>query len=239
MRAYNSLTVSQVVLDVIDDLLVFGDPVSPRGLKCWEFLNFVATVFEPDDGPVVCRDSEHNARMAKYLAAEKKLYDSGERRASEYAKHAKLWDAIKNPDGTINSAYGWLIERNDSACGRTQWDWAKYQLLDDLDTRQAVVHVNLPEHQWEGNKDFPCTMHLHFMIRCGKLHLTAVMRSCDVTRGLVYDMPYFISLQKRMVKELRFHKLGVDMGTYTHVAHSLHLYETEVAKARKMIGDVV
>lgn len=232
-------TTSDAVLWCIGNIIDYGEEVSPRGQKSYEWLNAMITVLAPNSKPIVCRDWAHNIRMERYLGAEMHLYHTMENRAEVYARHAKLWAQIANPDGTINSCYGKLIF-GDLNCRSayvgagewfSQWEWAKRSLQSDPDTRQAIVRLNHPIHQWWGNKDFPCTMHLHFLCRGRLLHLTAVMRSCDVTRGLPYDMPYFVSLQERMAKEL-----GLTVGYYTHIAHSLHLYESEMDKAMSMIG---
>jgi thymidylate synthase len=43
-------------------------------------------------------------------------------------------------------------------------------------------------------------------------------------------MPWFCELQEQMAEEL-----GVLPGTYTHFAHSLHLYESDLEVARRML----
>lgn len=119
---------------------------------------------------------------------------------------------------------------------RTPWDWAKLSLIMDKDTRQAILRFSLPEHQWVGNKDQTCTMHGLFMIRENKLNLTINMRSNDMTLGLVYDMPWFISLMYRMQEELKemYPQLGI--GTYTHYVHNIHVYDRDEDKILKMLG---
>lgn len=235
---------SQAVMGEIKSLLHIGGSIDPRGKNTVEFTDRLFCVTHPFSGPIKSEWVEHNRVMAAYFAEEVRLYDAGELNAAVYAERAKLWNAVKNPDGTVNSCYGHLIAHAlrcrtcwDGVNDLTQWQWARRRLEADKASRQAIVRVGGDKHQWEGVRDLPCTMHLNFLVRCGRLNLTAVMRSCDVTRGLPYDMPYFILLQERMLGELQATYPDLKMGTYTHFAHSLHLYETEVAKARKMIGD--
>jgi len=94
----------------------------------------------------------------------------------------------------------------------------------------------LPEHAWVGNKDFPCTLHGIFMIRDNKLHLTINMRSNDLMLGLVYDMPWFVSLMYKMVDELKDLYPELEVGYYTHIVHSLHIYERDNEKIERMLG---
>lgn len=121
---------------------------------------------------------------------------------------------------------------------RTPWEWAKQSLINDKDTRQAILRFSLPEHQWQGNKDQTCTMHGNFLIRQDKLHLSVVMRSNDLTLGLVYDLPWFCSLLDKMVDELKPYYPDLVKGHYTHTVHSLHIYERDEEKIKKMLGVV-
>lgn len=209
-------------------------------------MNFVGIVHEPSPEPIVTQDEERNAKIAKYTMAEFALYDSGTNAVEDFARHAPFWREIANPDGTVNSAYGHLIWKTHSCghhtkhqqlgYGMTPWQWAAYQLTKDKDSRQAFLRFSLPEHQWIGNKDQVCTMHGNFLIRNDRLHLTIVMRSNDVVKGLVYDMPWFCSLMFRMQHELVTQYPDLKVGTYTHIAHSLHVYERDLPLVYSMLG---
>ena len=123
------------------------------------------------------------------------------------------------------------------AARRTPWEWAKESLIKDKDTRQAILRFSLPEHQWIGNKDQTCTMHGNFLIRENKLNFSVVMRSNDAVLGLAYDLPWFVSLMDRMVEELRPYYPDLEVGHYTHTVHSFHMYERDLDRVNKMIGD--
>jgi thymidylate synthase len=171
--------------------------------------------------------------MADYLAKEEAMYLTGERQAEIWAEQAsKFWSKLANPDGTINSNYGWLMFQNRSLPNDlTPWEWAVDSLRKDRNSRQAFVRLSLPEHQAEGIKDQPCTLYAIYHIRDNLLHATTVMRSNDVVKGLAYDMPWFCKCQGMMAREV-----GVKVGTYTHFANSMHLYERDIDAARKMLG---
>jgi thymidylate synthase len=213
---------------------------APRDQKIRERLNVMFTVTQPTDGPLVTRDPARNAVLADYHAKEMALYASGTRDAADFTKASKFWSAISNPDGTVNSAYGWLIDK-DPSCGVkpdvvTPWTWAREALEKDLDTRQAILKFHKREFLSPDVADQVCTMHAVFHVRYGKLHMTTVMRSNDVCRGLAYDLPYFCHLQLRMRDELNHAGHPVTLGSYTHVAHSLHLYERDLDKAYAMLA---
>jgi thymidylate synthase len=223
--------------------------VSPRGQKTYESLNFVGIVHEPSATPIETLSPERNEKIARYTAHEFELYRSGTREAEEFAKAAPFWRSIANPDGTVNSAYGYLIWKNFS-CGRqwthesgitfkamNPWAWALRSLQEDKDTRQAFLRFSLPEHQWFGNRDQVCTMHGQFMIREDQLHFTIVMRSNDIVKGLVYDMPWFCSLMEMMRDDLLPLYPNLTIGSYTHIAHSLHMYERDLPLVYEMLGE--
>lgn len=104
---------------------------------------------------------------------------------------------------------------------RAQYSVIAERLKADPDTRQAVVTMwNATLDVDGGHADHPCTLSHTFLIRDGKLNLKTVMRSNDVWWGFAYDAFQFTRVQLTMA-----HALGLDVGTYTHHAISMHLYE--------------
>lgn len=224
---------------------------SPRGQPTREILDYSFKVLNPVNEPIVTRDEGRNEVIKRYTEQEVALYDSKTNLAEDFGKASKFWLKLANPDGTVNSAYGHLIWANRShgngsheygkdvwgeECLRTPWEWAKLSLEQDKDTRQAILRFSLPDHQWVGNKDQTCTMHGNFLIRDNKLHLSIVMRSNDLMKGLVYDMPWFVSLMDRMVEELKPTYPELEKGHYTHTVHSMHIYERDEKTILAMLG---
>ncbi|MFG0245710.1 MAG: thymidylate synthase [Phycisphaerales bacterium JB052] len=112
-----------------------------------------------------------------------------------------------------------------------QLNQAYHLLRKDPDTRQAVVNVYNYMQDGHGDKrNEPCTLALHFLLRDGALNMTAYMRSNDIWWGFPYDMAAFAFLQQVMA-----HWLGVELGTYTHVATSLHMYESMIPTIEKFL----
>jgi thymidylate synthase len=162
----------------------------------------------------------------------------GRRDVAYISKYAKFWESIKNSDDTVNSSYGWLLFNNPNEHGLTQYRWALESLAQDKDSRQAVLHFNLPSHQYSGNKDFVCTMYGIFQIRDNRLNFTVSMRSNDVILGLPTDVAFFTILQSQMLSHLRTYAgyPELELGTYTHIANSSHIYERHFDIASKMIN---
>lgn len=264
MKVYQNA--SEAYLGTLKDVYSNPDVTSaPRGQPVREKLDYSFRVLQPTSDPIVTKDAKRNETIASYTTKEVELYNSCSNSAEDFGKASKFWLSLANPDGTVNSAYGHLIWAKKShgsdfeqeyveAQGfwdgdipgsvkvqkpvrRTPWEWAKQCLLEDKDTRQAILRFSLPEHQWKGNKDQTCTMHGNFLIRNDQLHLSVVMRSNDLTLGLVYDMPWFMGLMDRMIDELKHQYPNLTKGHYTHTVHSLHIYERNEEMVKKMLGE--
>lgn len=216
---------------------------APRGLPIREKVDYSFSILNPTSEPIKTLDEERNKTIADYTNKEVTLYNSGTNLVADFAKASKFWEKLANPDGTINSAYGFLIWKNYSCTSRfsnramTPWEWARDSLIADKDTRQAIMRFSLPEHQWMGNKDQTCTMHGNWLIRDDKLNLSIVMRSQDMVKGAVYDWPWFCGLMDTMLAELKPKYPSLEKGTYTHFVHSIHCYEKDTETILKMIGE--
>ena len=205
---------------------------SPRGMKIFEMTDAAIVV----EDPTYCLyENDRRSSQFKYIAAELVWYFTGRNDADFITPYAKFWDQIKNKDGTVNSAYGNLIFTEELEDGRNQYRWALDSLIQDKDSRQAIIHFNKPSHQWNGNKDFVCTLNGIFQIRDNKLNFTIDMRSNDLILGTPTDVAFFCLLQIRMLEHLRNHYPELELGTYTHIAHSLHLYERHFDLASEML----
>lgn len=246
MKVYESI--SEAYLGTLADVYYNPDITSsPRGQLCREKIDYMFRVLRPDDAPIVTKDQKRNAVIESYTRKEVDLYNSCTNSAQDFGEASKFWLSLANPDGTVNSAYGYLIWANAShgsdfegegSIRRTPWGWTKHSLIADKDTRQAILRFSLPEHAWKGVKDFTCTLHGNFLIRNDELLFSVVMRSNDLTLGLVYDLPWFCSLMDKMVEELKPHYPNLTKGHYTHTVHSLHIYERNCEMVKKMLGEV-
>jgi len=205
---------------------------SPRGMKIFEMTDAAIVV----EDPTFCLyENDRRSSQFKYIAAELVWYFTGRNDADFITPYAKFWDQIKNKDGSVNSAYGNLIFTEQLEDGRNQYRWALDSLIQDKDSRQAILHFNKPSHQWYGNKDFVCTLNGIFQIRDNRLNFTVDMRSNDLILGTPTDVAFFCLLQIQMLEHLRKYYPELELGTYTHIAHSLHLYERHFDLVSEML----
>jgi thymidylate synthase len=203
-----------------------------RGTVSREQLNVALVVEDPR---LCLYTNPARSSQMKYIAAELVWYYLGRNDVAFISKWAKFWEQIQNDDGTANSAYGNLIFKMKNQHGLSQYQWAIQSLIKDPYTRQAVMHFNMPIHQYFGNKDFVCTMNVNVHIRENKLHLKLNIRSNDAVWGTPTDAAFFCSLQMQMLNHLREVYPTLELGTYTHVADSYHVYDRHYDLVNKML----
>lgn len=206
---------------------------APRGKKIRELVNFKFTIAHPNKN---LYKNKIRSSQVKYIANEFIWYLAGDLNVDFISKFGKMWDSLRNPNSKfVNSNYGYLIFYDRNPVGLTQWQWALNSLKKDNDTRQAILHFNSSNHQFNGVKDFPCTLYAIFQIRNNKLDFTVHMRSNDIILGLPTDFAFFNFLHQHMYLSLENDIKNLKMGTYTHFANSLHLYEQHFGLVEQML----
>lgn len=165
----------------------------------------------------------------RYAIGELLWYNSGSNRLSDIQAYTGAWDRMSDDDATVNSNYGYCIQHK---YGFNQMDYVYKLLSEHPESRQAVIHIKEARDIFEKpTKDVNCTVCLQFFIRDEKLHMTVFMRSNDAWNGTPYDIFQFTAMQIQLAM-----KLGIGIGTYTHLAGSLHLYERDYLTSLKNIS---
>lgn len=153
----------------------------------------------------------------KYAEREWQWYLSQNRSVEELKKHAPIWDKMHGGDNIVNSNYGWQWGRNN------QLDKTIEQLKKDKNTRQAWISIFDGKEKDQYQYDTPCTLAVGFSVHpCAdnELNMTVLMRSNDLVYGFCNDQYCFSKLQELVASEL-----GLEVGTYYHFAHDMHIYE--------------
>jgi len=235
MRIYKGETFAEVYQTALTD--VMNEPqyiTSPRGMKIKEVTNAALIINDPR---YPLYENKRRGSQFKYIAGELVWYYTGRNDTDFITKFAKFWNNIDNGDGTVNSAYGNLIFTEKNKHGLNQYQWAIQSLIKDKDSRQSILHFNKPKHQNINNKDFVCTLNGIFQIRDNKLNFTVDMRSNDLILGTATDVAFFCSLQVQAYNHLRPYYPNLKLGSYTHIAHSLHIYERHFDLINNMLKE--
>jgi len=193
---------------------------SRDGQVAGEFINAITIIDDPTRNLVT---SPLRKMPMRYAVGELLWYLSGSNKLQGIQNFTSAWDRMSDDGEHVNSGYGHKIQH---FYGFDQYEHVKKLLQVDPLSRQAIIHIKNASD--EPSKDTPCTISLQLLIRDNKLHMTAYMRSNDVWMGVPYDMFAFTCLQMKMAMELE-----VGIGTYTHIAGSLHLYDRYLPKLEK------
>jgi len=226
-------TFAEVYTDLLGELHDYPEYESaPRGMLIREHLNVHLSVTDPLSNMF---KNPVRSTPKKYLAGELLWYFSGRNDVEFISKYSKFWEKIANSDGTCNSAYGYQLWGIKNEFGYTEWQWALGSLLNDKDTRQAIVRFNKPMHSFDGNRDFVCTLNGVFQIRDDKLNLFISMRSSDAIKGLTFDFPFFSLLQQMMRLQLLNEYPDLEIGSLDMVLNSSHIYESDFELVNNML----
>jgi thymidylate synthase len=206
---------SESFINVIKEIESKGSISQPRDLKVKELIYGQINI-DPTRPFANFKDRKFNH---KYFAGELAWYLNRDNNIDYINKFSGFWKNITNP-GTneINSNYGSLLFGDQLA-------WCLTSLKQDINTRQAIAFLNQPKFQFEGNKDFVCTMYLNFFVRDNKLNMKVQMRSNDIFYGLTFDAPFFAFVHQHMYLWLKDAYPALKLGTYTHFADNIHFYE--------------
>ena len=212
--------ISETYKALCDVLLTCGKKVG----NTIEMENMSFSIDVNDGNIVSCRDIS-----LPYLLGEMTWYLAGSQSVEFISKFGSLWERISDDGKTSNSAYGHIMLIRH---GFNQLNRVIELLKKDHNSRRALININVPNPRVIETKDEPCTVCMQFLIREGKLNCTGVMRSNDIWFGLPYDIVFFTEVQKYIAA-----KVGVEVGIYTHFTTSLHAYEKDLDKLKKVAGN--
>lgn len=154
-----------------------------------------------------------------YAEYEWQWYLSANPDATEIAKRAPIWLQHMDEKNNVRSNYGWQWVRG------SQLDRVIDILLNDLDTRRAVITFYDGKEISDYLYDTPCTNSIHFQIINNELCMTVNMRSNDLWYGFCNDQYCFSKLQELVAKTL-----NIKIGWYYHFSSNLHIYNNFLNK---------
>ena len=176
------------------------------------------TLENPVDNIITNKERKFNIEYAK---AEWKWYLSGNRSINKlgeiYGKIPPIWKRMADSKGDVNSNYGYQWERNN------QLDKVVDILIENPTTRRATISIYDGKEINDYNRDTPCTYAVQFTILDNKLNISVYMRSNDLWYGFCIDQYCFSMLQQHVAE-----RLSIQVGSYYHHAHNLHLYNNKI-----------
>ncbi|MDT5029863.1 MAG: thymidylate synthase [Actinoplanes sp.] len=203
---------------------------APRGFHSRELLGVTYRLTNPRER--IIRTPSRRTNIV-FNFAEALWYLSGSNSLDMVRFYAPSMSRYSADGRTLRgTAYGPRIF-NFGGAGVNQWDSVIRTLRADPDSKRAFIQIFAPEELLStDNIDVACTVGLQYVIRQGRLHALSFMRANDAYRGTASDVFSFTFLQ-----ELLAHQLDLELGSYTHVAGSYHLYQTDEASADRVLAD--
>ena len=199
----------------------FYKTISKHGIKFADtraMFNVGFTILKPEIRAIV--DSKRNWKL-DYAEAEWQWYLSGDKNIKKlgkiYGKVPEIWKRMADPQGNVNSNYGYQWQRND------QIGYVIDKLKRDMFTRHACISIYDGKEHDKFATDTPCTYAIQFTNVNNYLNMCVTKRSNDLWYGFCNDQYQFSKLQELICKET-----GLDMGTYYHFAHNLHIYSDKL-----------
>ena len=199
----------------------FYKKISKHGIKFADtraFFNVGFSLHRPEQRIITDEKRKWNLDYAKaewewYLSGDKNIKKLGE----IYGKIPPIWERMADVNGDVNSNYGYQWQRNQ------QIDYIVGLLNTEKHTRQAAISI-YDAKEWEKYKhDTPCTYAVQFTNVDNYLNMCVTMRSNDLWYGFCNDQYQFSKLL-----ELVCERTGLNMGTYFHFAHNLHIYSNKL-----------
>ena len=206
----NFATTAQMYRWLLAHILAGGEKVHVRGLNTLECLGVSFSIDQP--GMLTSASRSPNIR---FMIAEGLWIIDGNDDLESLTRYNQNMEKFSDDGLSLAGAYGPRIMPSMSYI---------YDQLGKPGSRQAVVAIwtNCP---WP-SKDIPCTLTLQFMIRKGRVHTFANMRSSDAWLGIPYDAFSFAMIGNEIADATGFKRGPLHM----HLASS-HLYSQDWERA--------
>lgn len=191
----------------------------PRGMKVHETLSGFYRV--PMPAYITLKSRKVNYA---FMFGEAYWILSGSNLVSNITRFMKSYKNYSDNGVFLGGAYGPKVV--------DQLSYVVKALRSDPDTRQAIL--NIWRERPGSNKDIPCTLSLQFLIRKGRLHTIATMRSNDIVKGFTYDVFTFSMISLAVILLLQetnqdtTEYYDLQLGSLFVNAGSLHLYESDM-----------
>ena len=216
-------TLDDVMRYAIMEVEGFGEHIVPSNGPCKELVGVMLEITNPRARlsrtetrglPFSCL-----AELCWYLAKSDKV---------EFMNHYVKYQ--KYADGDV--VYGAYGPRLFDWKGLNQFAGIINRLRNNPVSRKAVIQLFDACDITTKHNHVPCTCTLQFLVRGGKLHMVTYMRSNDLIMGFPHDVFAFT-----MMQEIIASALSVELGVYKHAVGGLHIYDSDVEKAKQFFDE--
>lgn len=223
------------VNEALDKLLInlradiYWRDISPRGLRTleWKEGPYITTYLRPRERVLFHPERDANPFFHFF---ESLWILAGRSDVDFLARYNPRMREYSDNGVTFHAPYGWRLRHHFARVG-DQLVKAIEMLRHDQDSRQVVMSIWDPETDLGATtKDMPCNDLIMLKIRDGALNMTVCCRSNDAIWG-AYGAN---AVQFSMIQEFIARAVGVDVGIYTQVSDSMHVYTDNEAVLKTM-----
>lgn len=229
----NNINDAYAEFKLLADQPQFWRTVSPRGQQTMELLAPLATTYRSPKQRVLF-DSVRDANPFFHFF--EALWILGGRNDVDFLKQFNSNIANFSDNGFVfHGAYGYRLRNHFYDGTIDQLTTVIEKLRADNDTRQAVLAIWDPvaDLSYKG-KDTPCNDLIFLKIRDGKLEMRVCCRSNDAVWGAYgANVVQFSTLQEFIAGAV-----GVEVGPYTQISDSFHVYTEREDWQRIRLSDV-
>lgn len=209
----------------LENILNNGRKITVRGNEVKEILSQLIRIENPAERVIITPFRKNNI----FSTIAETIWVIGGRNDLDYLSHY-LHRAIEfSDDGkTWRGGYG---PRLRNWYGYDQFKLVVDLLLDDRNSRRAVMIIFDPAKDYVKSKDIPCNNWLHFIIRENKLHLNVSIRSNDV----IWGFSGINTFEWSVLHEMMAFWTNTQVGEFSYFISSFHLYKRHYKRAQNII----
>lgn len=149
-----------------------------------------------------------------YALAEAAWYMSRDRRVDWISKYGPIWNDMKDPDGLVNSNYGYQLYVNNDLTRKLELNKPVYYNIINYENSVSIY-------------DVPCNNFVVAELKNDGLHMYSLARSIDLIYGLPFDM---IALQAFGYKLLQQQNINSHVSNVTFEIIDVHVYDSMIPK---------
>jgi thymidylate synthase len=131
-------------------------------------------------------------------------------------ENVHIWDEWTKDDGTIGTAYGWIVNKFGLV------DKLIHSLRTNPQDRRMIMSLWQNEYL-DGGTLYPCAFMTMWDVTDGHLNMMLIQRSADMPLGVPFNMTQYAVLCHLIAQVT-----GLKPGLFTHVINNAHIYENQV-----------
>ena len=149
-----------------------------------------------------------------YALAEAAWYMSRDRRVDWISKYGPIWNDMKDPDGLVNSNYGYQLYTNNDLTRKLELNKPVYYNIINYENSVSIY-------------DVPCNNFVVAELKNDGLHMYSLARSIDLIYGFVYDQMALIAFGYKLLQQ---QNINSHVSNVTFEIIDAHVYDSMIPK---------